>query len=259
MKNLFAHHITIQQDKKIICRDMSLHFYPGEICGILGQNGCGKTSLLHALIGLQPVQQGNIFIDKMNLSALPKKIMAQQIGILFQDYPVFLPQTVWEYCLGSRFPHLAYFQNERQEDKRCVNESLHLMELFSYRHRSVMALSGGEKRRLAIASLLSQSPFIYLLDEPTNHLDIRHQMRVMHHFRYLAKNFSATVVMVLHDIRLARAFCDRVVLMFSAEEWMQGKKEEVLTAENLTRLYQWPIVSMGEELFLFQSGKKEVA
>lgn len=111
------------------------------------------------------------------------------------------------------------------------------MELLHLRQAVVTQLSGGEKRRLAIAALLVQTPSIYLLDEPTNHLDIRHQLSIMQHFVSLAESKQAAVVMTLHDIRLARAYCSHIVLIFPNGETQQGTPEVLLTKSNLSELY----------------------
>lgn len=242
--NLHAKQISIKAGEKIICKSLNLHLHSGEIWGILGPNGCGKTSLLHALAGLHPVIQGEILLGENKFAQLSMKTIAQSLGLLFQDFSTQFPQTVWEYCLTARYPHLPYFKREGKFDKQIVMQALQLMELDGLGQKSILHLSGGEKRRLALAGLLAQTPKIYLLDEPTNHLDIRHQMKVLKHFQYLAANHSKTIVMSLHDINLAQQFCDHILLLFADGDFLQGMKGEVLTPENLTRLYQHPMMVM---------------
>lgn len=234
--------VSIKNGGTYLCQHFNFSLMPGEVWGILGQNGCGKTTLLHALAGLYPIEKGTVLINNHPSHLLSRKTLAQTIGLLFQEISTLLPQTIWDYCLAARYPHLAYFQKESELDRTIVRQSLQIMELMPLRHRLITTLSGGEKRRLAIAALLSQTPAIYLLDEPTNHLDIRHQIAALHHFRQLAKKSSATVVMALHDINLAQQFCDAVLLMFPAGNLLPGKARDILTADNLTRLYQHSIV-----------------
>ena len=241
MSNLIAERITIAINNKMICQDLNLAIRPGDIWGLLGPNGCGKTTLLHALAGLHPLIEGDMKLDNHFYTTLSVRSIAQNIGILFQHFHSSFPQTVWEYCLTSRYPHLSYFKKESSKDKHIVMQALQLMALDPFMHKTIDHLSGGEKRRLAIATVLAQTPSIYLLDEPTNHLDVQHQMRVLNHFTDLAQNNTAGIMMALHDVNLAQQFCNRILLLFPDGCIQQGTANEMLTVENLTRLYQHPI------------------
>lgn len=244
MKRIHAQQISIAIGNKIICSNLDIAVHAGKIWGILGPNGSGKTTLLHTLAGLHPITHGEILLHESKLDNLSIKSVAQQRGILFQDFHETFPQTVWEYCLGARFPHLPYFKKEDVQDTQIVMSALQTMELDEYIYRNITQLSGGEKRRLAIATLLAQTPDIYLLDEPTNHLDVRHQMKALKHFQHLAETKSAAVMMSLHDVNIAQQFCDHILLLFANGSAMQGPSHELLTTENLTRLYGHPMRSI---------------
>ncbi|RDI48586.1 ABC transporter ATP-binding protein [Aquicella lusitana] len=238
---LKASALTITLGGKMLCRHLDIEIQTGEIWGILGPNGSGKTTLLHTLAGLNRSKIDHIWLNGNNLRNLPPRVLAQHIAILFQDTHVFFPQTVWEYCLTARFPHLPYFKKESKEDSEIVKHALEKMDLLSHRDMLLNRLSGGEKRRLAIAAVLAQTPFIYILDEPTNHLDIRHQLNVLRHFRSLVETQPTAVIMSLHDLNLAQQFCNRLLLLFENGDTLQGSPEDIMTTANLTRLYQTPI------------------
>lgn len=240
---LHTHDLTIKIDSQFICQALHLEIKTGQLWGILGPNGCGKTTLLHSLAGLRSVLAGKIYLDNNELSQLKLKQVAQCIGILFQDFNAIFPQTVWDYCLASRFPHLPYLHRESAYDKKIVAEALELLSLTAFTSRPINQLSGGEKRRLAIAAVLAQTPAIYLLDEPTNHLDIKYQIQVLNYFKNLTQRKSAAVVMTLHDINLAQQFCDHLLLLFPKQN-LYGPTEVVLNAANLTELYQHPILAI---------------
>lgn len=245
MRLLSTQELTLRIGAKTICHNLDFELHKGEVWGILGPNGCGKTTLLHALSGLHPITSGEIKLKNIPLSAIPIKSIARQLGILFQDCNANIPQTVWEYCLASRFPHLSYFSKESAEDKQIIALALRQMELENYTDILITKLSGGEKRRLAIAALLAQTPDIYLLDEPTNHLDVKHQSQTLNHFRQLAVN--AAVIMTLHDANHAQTYCDHVLLLYPHDQVLMGATQQILTAENLTRLYQHPMKKIVNE------------
>lgn len=237
MTLLQTQNMTIVIGKKNICQQLHLSLSPGEILGILGPNGSGKTTLLHALAGLHPLSDGEIFIDSQPLSYLSIKERAQKIGVLFQDTPFLFSQTVEEYALTGRYPHLSYFKTANNKDRQIIAQALQTVNMSDFAQKKVAELSGGEKRRLAIATLLVQTPQLYLLDEPTNHLDIRYQIAVLTHLRHLAAQ-GAAIILTLHDVNLAQQFCDRVLLMKTDGQIAVGKTSSLLTTENLHAVYQ---------------------
>jgi iron complex transport system ATP-binding protein len=244
-------HLTFKRQQQLICDDLTFSVNPGEVWGVLGENGSGKTTLLHTLCGLYPKQKGYIQLGDEDLSTLSRFAIAKKIGLLFQELSQAFSQTVAEYCLASRYPHLTYFKRESAHDLCIVNDALRILDLNHLHHRLISRLSGGEKRRLALAALIAQTPELYLLDEPTNHLDLRYQIKILQHFKYLADTQKIKVIMTMHDVNLARQFCDRVLLIFDDGETLQGTPDKMLTSANLSRLYHHPINVIAHEDRLF--------
>jgi iron complex transport system ATP-binding protein len=238
---LRTHNINVTIANQTICRDLNLTINPGMIYGILGPNGSGKTTLLQTLAKLHPVQAGDIFLFEKNLTTLSAKQIAQQLGILFQDTTAIFSQTVFEFCLNGRHPHLARLAWENISDHEMAIAALTTVELDKKLLQKVHTLSGGERRRLAIAALLTQAPHIYLLDEPMNHLDIYHQMLVLSHFKHLAHTQSTAIIMSLHDVNIAQHFCQQIILLLGNGATIQGTPDEMLTEKNLSQLYHYPL------------------
>jgi len=238
--------LSLRYNEKRIADSLSWTIQAGEMWGILGPNGSGKSSLLHTLARLQSPQTGHLFIttsaySRIALNKLSSKEIAKHIAILFQQTHFPFPQTVKDYCHAARFPHVACFAKTSATDQAIVQAALQCVCLNSYEHRRITTLSGGEKQRLAIASVLIQTPQLYLLDEPSNHLDIYFQTRVLTHFQQLAATQQAAVVMAMHDINLVERYCSHVLLLRGDGQTQQGRREDILTAQHLSALYQHPI------------------
>lgn len=223
-----------------LCRDLDLTIRPGERWGVLGVNGSGKTTLLHTLAGLLPALGGSVRLDGVDIDRLPRRRVALRLGLLPQDSQDPFPATVLETALMGRHPHLGPWRSEGPDDLRIAREALAAVGLSAMAARRADTLSGGERRRLAVATLLAQDPCVYLLDEPLNHLDIRHQMEVLALLTRAGAE-SRSVVMTLHEPTLASRYCDRVLLLFGDETWDAGDPAELLSAECLGRLYRHPI------------------
>jgi iron complex transport system ATP-binding protein len=235
---------SVKIAQQVICHDLNLQIKPGETWGILGPNGSGKTTLLHALANLHPRLHGDILLKNKNILALSSKEIATQIGILFQTTQDTFPQSVFEYCLQGRYPHLSYFGWENKEDHDIAREALTIMALDNKLTQSIQTLSGGERRRLSIAQLLTQAPFIYVLDEPINHLDMDYQIKILNHFKTLTLQHHKSVILSLHDINLAYHYCDQIIMLWGDGTILQGTPDVVLTTENLSQLYQHPLQAL---------------
>ena len=239
MPVLEARKLTVTIGGNTVCRELSFRIEPGQSWGLLGANGVGKTTLLHTLAGLRAPASGEVRLDGEPIASLPRRQVAIRLGLLPQDSADALPSTVLETALIGRHPHLSAWQWESAEDIALAQQALAAVELSELAARAVDTLSGGERRRLAIATLLTQAPAVYLLDEPANHLDLRHQVGLLALLREHAGN--GALLMSLHDLNLAARFCDHLLLLFGDGEALAAPAEEALTASNLTRLYGHPI------------------
>lgn len=226
---------------KLICRDLNLCVRQGERWGVLGVNGVGKTTLLLALAGLKTPQSGKVYLNGTSLNKLPKRQAAQLSGVMFQDSDDTFPASVLETALIGRHPYLQRWEWESVEDEAIARAALQAVGIADLAQRRSNTLSGGERRRLALATLLTQDPALMLLDEPVNHLDLRHQMDTLELLTRQAAQHRKALVMVLHDVNLAARYCDALLLLFGHGEVLQGSVGEVLNEESLSRLYGHPV------------------
>ena len=239
--------LRVEIGAKKVCAGLDLTIYAGECWGVLGGNGVGKSTLLHTLAGLREAQGGEVLVDSSPMSALPRRRIAQRLGLLLQDHGDPFPATAMETALIGRHPHLRAWQFEGEEDEAIARAALAAVELKGFEARMVATLSGGERRRLGLATLLVQDPALMLLDEPANHLDLRHQIRLLRMVVQLTQSRPKAAMMVLHDPNLAARFCDRLLLLFEGGEVMVGEARTLLTEENLSRLYGHPIRRIADE------------
>lgn len=244
MTLLETHALQVVIGGTVVCRDLDLAISPGERWCVLGRNGSGKTTLLLTLAGLRPPQAGRITLLQQALSAMPRRQIARQIGILFQEQADVFPANVLDTVLIGRHPWLGPLQWESAADLQQARDALHAVGLDDVEQRLVTTLSGGERRRLGIATLLTQDPRLLLLDEPTNHLDIHHQIRALQLACDLAADGMRALLLVMHDLNLAVRFCNRFLLLFGDGETVQGSAAGVLTQANLERLYRHPLLPL---------------
>ena len=226
---------------KQVCRDLNLVLRLGERWGMLGLNGVGKTSLLHTLGGARPSDTGEVLLKGMSLALTPRREAAKTIGMMFQDSDEAFPSSVLEAALIGRHPHLHAWEWESAQDEAIARSALASVTLSGLEARSTATLSGGERRRLALAALLVQDPHLFLLDEPVNHLDVHHQIAALDLLSRLTREQNKTLLMVLHDVNLTARYCDQVLLLFGDGETLLGPTRELLTEVNLQRLYNHPM------------------
>lgn len=244
MSTLTASHLDISIGGKQICQDFNVRIEPGQIWGILGRNGVGKTTLLHSLAGLTTPSSGIIQLNNKNLQSLHRRQIATLMGILLQQSDEAFPASVFETVLTGRHPHIDNWSLESAEDIDLANNAIYTVGLQDLKRRQLNQLSGGEKQRVNIASLIAQDPEIYLLDEPNTHLDLNYQIRILNYFSNLAISQEKCIVMTMHDLNLINHYCTHVIMIFSDGSCLTGDRKQLMTEKNLSSLYHHPILHL---------------
>jgi len=232
--------LTVRVPGRLLVQELEATVEPGTVVAVLGRNGAGKSSLLHVMAGLTTAAAGEVLLDGRPLDAWPRRELARRLGLLAQASEDPFPGTALEAALVGRHPHVAFWQWESAADLAVARECLATVDLAGLEARDIATLSGGERRRLAIATVLAQDPGVFLLDEPIQQLDPPHQLAVLRRFRSLA-DAGRSVVMSLHDPGLAARFAERVLLLFGDGRWQYGPTDEVLSVERVSSLYGIPV------------------
>ena len=225
--------ITYSIDGKIIIDGIDISVKEGELVGIVGPNGCGKSTLLKNIYKVFTPDSGAAFIDGEDLSKLSNRKTAKKMSVMQQENIVDFDMTVYDMVMLGRFAHQKLFSGSSEEDRTIVNEYIKEVGLSGYENRHFLSLSGGEKQRTLLARALSQKASLILLDEPTNHLDIGYQYQIMN----ILKRQRLTILCCVHDLNIAAAYCDRIILMENKKIFDVGSPKEMLTKENIRALF----------------------
>ncbi len=231
-----------------ILDDLSFQVAEGDVLGIVGPNGSGKTSLLKLLARLASPQQGGITLFGRDLTEMGQDEIARVVGVVPQDTQQLFPFTVAETVLMGRFPHRprdrwgSGFEWESGEDMAIAEEAMMTMDVLHLAPRAVTDLSGGERQRTMIARALAQAPRVLLLDEPTAFLDLQHQVEIGSVLRRLNAEHGLTVILVSHDMNLVSQYCDRILLLADGQVVRLGSPEEVIEPMVLEQVYRCKVL-----------------
>jgi len=234
--------VDFRYPERPIFSGLSLSLEGGEILGLIGPNSSGKTTLLKLMDGLLRPQRGAISLEEKSLNRIPRPQVARTIAVVPQAMEVPFSFTVGEIVLMGRAPYLSRFGWEKQKDLEVAREAMALTGVAGLENRTFWELSQGEKQRVLIARALAQEPRVMLLDEPTSHLDINHQVEINELIRRLNLRKGLTVLHISHDLNLAAEYCHRIVLLHQGSVFSAGVPSEVITEENIRRVYETKVL-----------------
>ena len=228
--------LSVRLDGRTVVDSVSFGASGGELVGLIGANGVGKSTLLRAIAGIQAPEQGRVRYNGEILPARAGKGRAQAIAYLPQGQTVHWPIDVHQLVALGRIPHLAPLSRLSAADEAAVERAMLRADVTAFATRPATELSAGERARALLARALAVEAPVLLADEPTAALDPLHQLQVMTLLRQLADD-GALVIVVLHDLALAARFCDRLLLMREGAILAEGAADKVLTADNLAAAY----------------------
>lgn len=220
--------IHVRLGGKDILSGTSLRSRDGEIVGIVGANGCGKSTLIKTTFDMVPCQGGSILIDGRPVRGYSPRELASKIGYVGQD-----SACAFDFTAADVVAMGLYARRDKKQGKKIVADALEELGIGEFASRSIQRLSGGERKMVFIARAVAQGADMFILDEPTNHLDIRHQLFVMDYLKRSGK----TTLIVIHDLRLAAHYCDYLYMLSDGVTFAEGRPLEVLTRENVQHVF----------------------
>lgn len=219
--------------------DLTADIARGLMTALIGPNGAGKSTLIQLLLGVLAPESGSVMLEAKDVGAWQRRDMAQHVGVVPQGEvePLF---TVREIVAMGRYPHLGAWQRERAEDATAIARAMERCDVSAFADRWLSTLSGGERQRVRLARALAQEPSVLVLDEPTTFLDIRHEMTT---FELLARlrDEGTTIVLATHNLNLAARYADELLLLNRGRLVARGAPSDVLTAERVAEVYEWPV------------------
>jgi iron complex transport system ATP-binding protein len=234
---LAADRVSFAYGERPVLADVSVEVAPGELLGVIGPNGCGKTTLVRLLSGVLAPRAGRVMLDGRGLATYRRRDIARRLAVVPQDPVVTFPFTALEVVLMGRAPHLRALGFPRAVDVARAREAMALVDVAGLAGRPLDRLSGGERQRVLLARALAQEPDVLLLDEPTTHLDLHHQTAIYDVVGRLSRTRGVAVVSVLHDLNLAAMYCGRLALVAGGRIARAGTPAEVLTPAALEAAY----------------------
>ena len=236
MSVLAANMLSKQLGQKTVLHGVTMQVAPGELVLLAGRNGAGKSTLLRCLIGAIEPDAGSVQLDGKPILSWQPKARAREVAFVPQDTEVPFEFTGRELVTMGRHPHRGRSETLRAEDVAAVARALQLLDAEAFSERSVITLSGGEQRRIAVARALATEARLLLLDEPTNNLDLEHALQLVVLLRRLADEGHGVLV-ASHDLNLFAPHCDRVVLLHNGRADVDQAPEEALSRQNVERVF----------------------
>ena len=230
-------HVSFYYGKNTILYDLYFAVKEGNITTVMGANGCGKSTLFSLMTKNQTPGKGKILLEGKNIANLRFIDFAKRVSIVHQYNSAADDITVERLVSYGRTPYQKMLGTRTKEDEELVERAMEVTGILPYRDREIAALSGGQRQRVWIAMALAQNTKILFLDEPTTYLDIRYQLEILELVKKLNREYGITILMVLHEINQAITYSDEVIGLKDGNIVMQGKPQEVITAESMKELY----------------------
>lgn len=234
MDILSVKNVSYDVDGQKLLRDISLDIPKGSFVGIIGPNGSGKSTLLKTIYRINKASTGTVYLNGTDMSRMTNREIARQMAVVAQENPINFDFSVMEIMMIGLYAKRPLLSADSPKDIQVCEGALNSVGMQGFKNRSFLSLSGGEKQKVLIAGALARNPELIVLDEPTNHLDVGYQFLIMDIMKQCK---GITVFTSMHDMNMAVKYCDYVIALQGGSVYAVGTPQEVLTQENLRRLF----------------------
>lgn len=240
MEALRANQLTIGfPPDRVLSQNMSMGINTGQLVGLVGQNGVGKSTFIRTICGLQKPMEGEILIGNHPIKDLSPSAMSKKLSVVLTGKPDSLNLTVLELVALGRHPYSGWLGNLRSDDKRAIEEAISRMEINYLAEKRLYELSDGQLQKVMIARALAQDTEVIILDEPTSHLDLKNKLEVLQLLKEIATSGKAVLIST-HEIDLSKTVCDEFWCMDFGAELLVGKPRELIKSGKLQEYLHVP-------------------
>jgi iron complex transport system ATP-binding protein len=229
--------LSFSYDLKKVLEQIDMDIKKGSFFCIVGPNGSGKSTLLKLISTALKPQKGVVYLENRNIKDMKQRSIAKLLSFVPQNTSLEFDFKVSDVVLMGRYPYVNKLRGETSEDLEVAEKAMQYTNTTHLRDRSFMELSGGERQRVILAQALAQEPAILILDEPVSHLDLQHQVEILNLIKKMCVDKKLTAITVLHDLNMASAYSDYIVMMKDGEVKQQGTPFETLTASNIKEIF----------------------
>ncbi len=218
-------------------RDVSFKVSPGKLVGLIGPNGCGKTTMMKCINKMHPISSGEVFIDGTSVSKMEPADVAKAVSNVPAELRTAFGLNVYETVMLGRYPHLKNLWWETDVDETQVIEALKKFGVLHLQDRPINMLSSGERQRVLIAKAYVQEPRLMLVDEPTSHLDMKYKLEVMEYLRAMVEK-DMSILVAEHDISLMARYCEECIIMKEGRIYAMGDPKDIITEQLIQDVYE---------------------
>lgn len=229
--------LSFGYDLKKVLEHIDMSISKGSFFCLVGPNGSGKSTLLKLITAALKPEKGVVYLEGRNIDIMKSRDVAKLVSFVPQNTALEFDFKVIDVVLMGRYPYISKLRGETREDVEIAEKAMQYTNTSHLRDRSFMELSGGERQRVILAQALAQEPEILILDEPVSHLDLQHQVEILNLIKKMCADKKLTAVTVLHDLNMASAYGDYIVMLKDGRIRVQGTPFETLTVSNIKEVF----------------------